>query len=102
MTSNKAILLTCGMKESSEYGGWKPDLDGHMRANAAARLYERGHVDKIIVAGGKLDGENNPSLAEVMKNYLVKKYKVSPEHIETENDSIDTIENADNVRKDIR
>lgn len=54
-------------------GGWKPGRWAKMRAIAASELIERGLVDNLIITGGKNWGEDNPSAAEVMAEFIKRK-----------------------------
>ena len=94
------IVLTSGMKENSRLiAGWKPDLEGHIRLAAAAHLYHqnisKGKKSYIIISGGKVYGEENPCLADVMKETAVRKYKIPEADIYSEDKSTDTTENAE-------
>ena len=49
-------------------------LESKMTARAALEMYQNGRVGQIILSGGKTAGENWPSEAEAMKDYMVLKY----------------------------
>lgn len=96
------VLLTSGIYRNKsgmyekENEKWKSDLDAHITSAAGAELYKKeGGLSKIVVCGGKINGEDNPVLSEVMKEELIKKYDVDENDIYTENNSVDTSENAE-------
>lgn len=71
-----------------------------IRESAAARLYhsmiDQWEKPVIITAWGNIYDESNTNtiLSHVMKNELIKKYNISTENIITEDQSIDTSQNA--------
>lgn len=89
------VLLTSGIRRAPS-GKWRSDFDGHITYSAGAELYRRSKgLAKIVICGGKINGEENPVLSEVMKNELVKKYRIMSEDIYAEVESVDTSENAE-------
>ncbi len=59
---------------------------------AAGELYIAGMTKKIILSGGKPD-DFNVSQARLVKDILIKKYKVPEENIILEEESLNTLEN---------
>ncbi len=80
------ILLGNGI-----YTGKIHTENNYQRMLHAYRLYKKGFADKIIVCGGA-DFKEIPSLAEVMKDFLVE-IGISKKCIITENNSLNTYEN---------
>lgn len=64
-----------------------------MRLDTAARVYEEGNYDMIIVSGGKANVYEGTSEAMAMKDYLVK-LGISEENIIMEQASVSTAENT--------
>ncbi|MEK6898581.1 MAG: YdcF family protein [Nanoarchaeota archaeon] len=103
MRYDKAIVvLTNGMMRAPERKiGWKPDLAAHMRIAAGAKLYHDFMDSKsekaalVVIAGGKINGANNPSLSSVLGDIAIRKYGINPRHIALEENSIDTTQNAE-------
>jgi len=94
MENKPIVLLTSGIYQDLD-GRWKSDFDGHVRYAAAAQLYkESGGLAKIVICGGKINGEENPILSEVMKRELANRYNIPKSNIYTETKSVDTSENA--------
>lgn len=77
--------------------GFKTSFGGHMRAFAGAQLYfelfSKGLKPVIIVSGGKMRSDQ-PSLSEVMKSELCRKYEIPEESIISEEYSKDTVQNS--------
>ena len=74
--------------------------ESHMRILAAGEMFKQGMIGKIVLAGGKTAGDDNPSEAQVMKAYLQKKYpRISDENIILEENSVDTSENMENINR---
>ena len=79
--------------------GYGLTLESKMTALAAGELYKRHMSGKIIFAGGKTSGDNHNSEAKDMASYLRKHRPDIPQSdIILEENSIDTLENARNVR----
>lgn len=86
-------------------GGWKLEFrgkqlgaDSKMRVLAAGEMFKQGLVSQIILSGGKIAGEDKPSLAHGMKEYLMEKFpNISENSILIEDKSRDTSENAQNT-----
>jgi uncharacterized SAM-binding protein YcdF (DUF218 family) len=84
--------------------GTRPNLNGEMtnltfdaklRVLVGGMLAQQGKVKELILTGGKTAGPDNPSEAEVMKSYLIKKFpELSEFPIILDELSIDTFENA--------
>lgn len=51
----------------------RSSIRGHMQVSALAHLYREGRIGKIFIAGGKVWGEDYPSLAELMRDELQRK-----------------------------
>jgi len=97
MTEKYGILLTSGILKDEKRNRWKPDLETHMRVLAMGTLYSQGEVQKIIVTGGYLMGNENPSLAEVASIELQRKYRVPSNDITLEEGAFDLMQNAKNT-----
>jgi len=63
--------------------GTRPDLEGNithlsfdskLRVLAGGTIASQGKAESIILTGGRTAGKDNPSEAEVMKVYLLKKF----------------------------
>ena len=68
---------------------------------AAAELYNRGIADKLILSGGRT-AKGMPGEAEAMRTYLMREYpNIPPEVILTENQSIDTVTNAQKIKEEL-
>lgn len=77
-------------------------LSPHSKINviAAGDLYRAGLADKIIFSTGHTAGDDFPSEADAMERYLLEKYPEIPEEaIILEENSLDTWENAKEVKK---
>jgi uncharacterized SAM-binding protein YcdF (DUF218 family) len=74
--------------------------DSRLNVLAAGLLYKNNPGMKIILSGGKTAGPNNLSEAEAMKEYLMTRFPDIPDDdIETEDFSIDTTTNAQEIEK---
>lgn len=69
--------------------------ESKLTALAAGELYESGKTDKILFSSGPTLQGYKPSEAEAMKNYMLKRYKVSEDDILLEQRSWDTSTNAE-------
>ncbi|MCR4283795.1 MAG: YdcF family protein [Parcubacteria group bacterium] len=78
-----------GLEYEYKDGGWQLGRWAKMRAIAASDLIERDLVDKLIITGGKNWGEENPSAAEVMAEFIKRKIeKDTKEEVIFPNDKI--------------
>lgn len=94
------IVLTNGMRRAPLLRtGWKPDLAAHMRIAGAAKLYHEAHERTIcpyvIIAGGRINGTDNPALSHVLGDVAINAYHIDAEDVFLEDKSIDTTENAE-------
>lgn len=77
-----AILAHTYLMSETEDGRFSQSLRGKLVARAAARLFDGGRgANQIVVAGGKIWGEEGPSLAELMTRDLVNRYHIPREKI---------------------
>lgn len=74
-------------------------FDGKMRVVAAGELYRSGLTTKLILSGGRTLGPKHSSEAVIMAEYLTKRFKIPPGAIVLEEESTDTIENVENLKK---
>lgn len=74
-------------------------VESKIAALAAAMLYIKGEINKIIFTGGKTAGKDWPSEAEAMRNYLLNFYEINLNDILVEDKSMDTAGNAKGVKK---
>ena len=73
-------------------------LDSKLRALAGGLLAREGMVNELILTGGKTAGPGNPSEADALKSYLLKKYPdLANFPIRLEETSVDTTESAKSV-----
>lgn len=80
-------------------------LSPHSKLNvlAAGDLYAAGTTDRIIFSSGHTSGKNYPSEADAMKRFLLERFPEIPEEaIILEENSLDTWENAKEVKKVIK
>jgi len=70
--------------------------EAKIEAITANELYRKGRANKIIFTGGQSGGEELPSEAELMRDYL-EKLGVPSKNIILEAESLNTIENMINV-----
>ncbi len=99
------VVLTNGMRKAPNLRTeWKPDIAAHMRILAATHLYYACKDSKpyILIAGGKINGSANPSLASVLGDVAVTKYGIPAEDVLLEGRSVDTGENAEFSRDILR
>lgn len=81
----------------------KLSIESKMSAIAGAEMIRAGLADKIILSTGKTAGQEFPSEAEAMRDYIVKKYEnISTKDILIETQSKDTHGNAEEVLKIIQ
>lgn len=96
------VVLGGGMTAAAPPYLMDPDLsEASDRVWHAARLYRRGIAKKIIVSGGTFaaySGAPAISEAEAMRRFLID-LGVPPEAIETEGNSLNTLQNIRNVRQ---
>lgn len=84
--SDSIILLSSGVYSDKIFAG-----SNYQRMLHAYRLYKQGVSDKIIICGG-VEINGIPSLAEIMKDFLVE-IGINEECIITEKESLNTYEN---------
>ena len=77
----------------------KLSFDGKMRTIATGEMYKEGLARKLIISGGKTFGEELPSEAQIIADYLIKHFEIPEEVMIKEEDSTDTVENIKNVEK---
>ena len=80
-------------------GAWESNLSGMTRAAAAGELYHQfvhdGESAKVIISGGKINGEHNPSLSDVLASEMHGYYRVPNIDILAESKAVDTPDNAE-------
>lgn len=92
------VVLGGGFKKNSK--GNRLGITTKMRVLAVGELFSQGLVDRIIFSGGRTAGEDNPSEAEAMKSFLLRKFPEIPQDsILLEDCSENTVENAQNTLK---
>lgn len=74
-------------------------FDGKMRTIAAGEMYKEGLVRELIISGGKTFGEELPSEAQIITDYLTKHFKIPEGVIIKEEHSTSTVENIKNVEE---
>lgn len=90
-----AVILGAGTRPDSEGGMTKLSVDSKLRTISAGILATQGKVGELILTGGKTAGPDNPSEAELMKQYLLKKFpNLDSFPVIIEDSSFDTVENA--------
>jgi len=95
-TFRYAIILGSGMKLDPNGETIGLTLDSKLRVLAGGLLAREGKVNELILTGGKTAGADNPSEAETMKLYLLRKYPdLADFPIRLEETSIDTATNAE-------
>lgn len=92
------IILGAGTRPNYQGEMTSLTFDSKLRVLAGGLIAREGKTKQIILTGGKTAGPENPSEAEVMKKYLLKKYpQLNDSTIITEESSFDTIENSRHV-----
>lgn len=99
-------LVVCGQGPVQEKGekikaseapapGRGPEANSWMKfiAYSAGEIYKQGLCGKIVLTGGKTGGEGFPSEAELMKEELIKRYKVPEDSIIIEDKATNTLQN---------
>ena len=75
-------------------------IESKMSALAAGEMHRSGCADTIIFSTGRTAGTRWPSEARAMKNFLMQRYAgIADDAVILEEDSIDTIGNAEEVLK---
>lgn len=98
----EAIVVLSGYMKETDWGGLPiPGLDTYERLTYAFALHERWPEVPIIVTGGRLLGEEHPSVARVMADYLVRQ-GVPDALITEEPEARNTHENARNTAELLR
>ena len=88
------VVLSCGMRLYDATGKHvEPGYETAARCLHAADVYHRGPRRPVLVSGGKDPSDSGPTLAEVMRDLLVK-LRVDPADIIVEPDATTTFENA--------
>lgn len=79
-----------------DYNAERPrsSIRGRMQVSALSHLYAAGLVDKIFIAGGKVWGQDYPSLAGLMAGELVRK-SVDPRDIILRPEALETGQEVD-------
>lgn len=73
------LVHTAGYKENPKR--LRPSIRGRLQVRAAAELFHQGLIENIVLAGGKVWGEEYPSLSEVMKDELQRRFQIPQENI---------------------
>ena len=62
-----AVLAHTYMFKEPKIGrSLRSSLRGHMQVSALSQMHKEGRIDHIFIAGGRVWGEQFPSLADVM------------------------------------
>ena len=87
-------------KEKGMMPGGELSVESKMAAVSAGLLYLAGKTEQIIFTGGKTAGEQFPSEAQAMKDYMKATFQdaIPDSVIRTEDQSLDTVENAKAVK----
>lgn len=92
------VVLGGGFKRTDL--GVELGLPSRLRVLAAGEMLKDGIAKRIILSGGKTAGEENPSEAEVMRDYIHKRWPdIELDRIILEEESLDTTENMENTKK---
>ena len=90
----EAIVVLSGYMRENAWGGLPtPGLDTYERLTYAVTLHRHWPSTPIVVTGGRLLGDDLPSVATVMAGYLVER-GVPPALIVQETEARNTFENA--------
>lgn len=73
------LVHAAGYKENPKR--LRPSIRGRLQVRAAAELFHQGLVENIILAGGKVWGEEYPSLSEVMKEELQRRFQIPSDNV---------------------
>lgn len=96
----EAVIILSSMPDfDRDKNHVKLSFDGKMRAIATGEMYKEGLFEKLIISGGKTFGEELPSEAQIIADYLIKHFEISEEAIIREEASINTMENIKNIEK---
>lgn len=92
-TRDKASAVTEG-DTSADINYWSKEI-----ASATKALYAAGEGSKIVVMGGKTGGDEYPSEAEFIQEYITAdpRAEINPADVLTEDQSTNTLENLINV-----
>lgn len=92
-TRDKAGTVRSG-NTAADINYWSKEI-----ASATKALYAAGEGSNIVVMGGKTGGEEYPSEAEMIREYIVSdpRSEVAEENILSEDQSTNTLENLINV-----
>lgn len=97
MPHSDAIVVCGGELKKNKKGEVVAGIESKMRALGALELWRRDLTDKIILTGGiAAEYPEDKSIAEAMKDYLIKK-GVPEEVIHLETTSKNTAENLKNI-----
>lgn len=99
------IVLGSGLVEKD--GRLDLGKEAKMRAIASAQAYQQELTKNIIFTGGKTHGQNDPSEAAMMRDYISRTFnkdegafkKIPEESLLTEEESKDTSQNISNIKK---
>lgn len=102
LSSNVAIVLGSGWRKPQPEGRTSPELstESRIRLLAAGLLAQNGKVGEILITGGHTLGEDAPSEAEAIKDYLLTRFPDLAEkgvQVTTEDISLETTVSADNA-----
>ncbi|MCL5433284.1 MAG: hypothetical protein M1524_04195 [Patescibacteria group bacterium] len=75
-----AYWISRGAKTISEEEAFRASLRSHFAARAAAVLFEREGIGKIVLCGGRVKGPSYPSSASIMYNLLMH-YRIPEDRI---------------------
>lgn len=94
-----AAVLGAGFR-SVENGQAKLTIDSRLRAIAAGIIASEGKASELIFSGGKTSGQEYPSEAEAMRDYLLVRFpELRDFPITLDEESIDTSQNAEFTSK---
>lgn len=85
-----AVLVHAYWLKEYPDGRLRPSIGGRLQIRAAAELFRRGLVKNIFLAGGRIWGNEYPSLAHVMGEELQRRFHVPTSCIHLVNEAKDT------------
>lgn len=94
------VVLGSGIVKSKRAKfSYAPSTDGRLRAAAGAYLYLRGETPKLILTGGRILGAEHPSVAQVMAEFIMRKFKIPENVISIREEPMDTVQEIEEASR---
>jgi hypothetical protein len=89
-----AIILGYWPSQKGETGEFRQGLRGQLATRAAAREFQTGNVNTLVITNGQIWRENYPAVADLMKRDLINNYQIPEQNIVARGTAVSAVAEA--------